>query len=160
MHQPVPHGAFAPGDAPTPGDQGFGERLLKSLVNECTLGGLPKMTLTRTLPDGGTVTALYDHGVARLVYNKGGKVFSQRDDEPLPPQITIPMLVCGNVLKPVAKVDGPVTILVTEQTRKRLVNYPEEAPPAQAGQWKRPPRPLPNKRLDFPRFNIDYPRDF
>ena len=160
MHQPVPHGAFAPGDAPTTGDQGFGERLLKSLVNECTLGGLPKMTLTRALPDGGTVTALYDHGVARLVYNKGGKVFSQRDDESLPPQITIPMLVCGNVLKPVAKVDGPVTILVTEQTRKRLANYPEEAPPAQAGQWKRPPRPLPNKRLDFHRFNIDYHRDF
>ena len=156
MHQPVPHGAFAPGDAPTTGDQGFGERLLKSLVNECTLGGLPKMTLTRTLPDGGTVTALYDHGVARLVYNKGGKVFSQQDDEPVPPQITIPMLVCGNVLKPVVKVDDPVTILVTEQTRKRLANYPEEAPPAQAGQWKRPPRPLPKKKLDFKRFNIDY----
>ena len=154
MHGPALHGVGSrPGSklSPTPRDVGFGENLLCSLINACSLAGLGAQKWTRDLPDGGAVTAVHHYGISRLIYDKPGTPPVEVPPVELQSPYDIPLFISGNVVKPASVREAPIEIMLTEPTRRRLVNYQNEDDEGVK---------FPKKKELFKKFIIPFPRWF
>lgn len=145
MHQPRPYGLHTIGQKLTSNDQAFIHATAKRFSNLKEVSELESMRMVYDLPDGGYVVVQDMGGNFRIVAHKPkNHEFITRDGLATD---YIPMLYSGEVLNQITpKTDG-VTIRLTEQTRRRLIEYDPE-------------KTKPDLELSLHRFRIDYDLKF
>lgn len=124
MHQPRPFGRF--------GAEVFGEdaaaveHLVRRLTNLKQSSEIESLKLTRHLPGGGMATA-FDMGGIRKVF-----VQAPQAQPPAPSgdglaRTYVPMLFSGVIDSPYSVNGGGVALTISEQTRRRLAGYDQQA---------------------------------
>lgn len=143
MHAPRPYGLSIYGGQLTNDDLAFIDGIAKRLTNIKRTGELDSLKMVYDLPDGGSVIVYDMGGVFRAVANKSVFMPTPQDDKhDYMAHSHIPMLYSGVITRSIVRQNQGVQMLITEQTRRRLVGYNTQQ--------------LPNKRLDLERFVISY----
>lgn len=143
-HEPKPHGAFQQGAPASEEDAGVAAHTLKRLQALKAAGGLQGYKLVRDLPDGGQVIALDQGGVVKTIIVKPGHSVAPEYKFDGLATLFVPMLYSGRVLTTRVPPGDPVTVLLTEQTRRRLIKYAKD-------------KPLGPKMFNGMKFAIPYP---
>lgn len=142
MHQPRPYGSFG---GASEEDAAAVELLMRRLTNIKQLSGLDSLVMVRTLPSGAIVLARDMGGVFTAIIRP-------RVEKPVDLEFDgiatmfVPMLFSGVITNPMTKNGLGIGLKLTEQTRKRLVNYKNGKPP--------------DKEVALQRFRIKYGTQF
>lgn len=141
MHQPRPYGLHVIGLPLTEKDEGFIDSVAKRITNLKSTSKVDSLKMVYDLPDGGYVIVQDVGGNFRVVAHKPihGKnlIFDGIETD------HIPMLFSGTITKSVVHEYEPVELRLTEQARRRLVNYEYAIT-------------KPSKDIELQRFRIDY----
>lgn len=141
MHQPRPYGLHSIGLPLTENDESFISAITKRITNLKGASGVDSMKMVYDLPDGGYVVVQDMGGNFRVITHKPihGKdpIFDGVEAD------YIPMLFSGTITKAAVFENEPVGLRLTEQARRRLVNYDHL-------------KTKPSKDIELQRFRIDY----
>ena len=141
MHQARPFGQAVYGEPLTSADEAVVTQLARRLTNLRGAGALSSLKLVRELPDGGFVIAVDMGGTFRVMSFKP----PPEPEPPSPrfPKDYAPMLFSGAVTRALVREGEGVDLTLSEQCRRRLVNYDPEAE-------------LPAREQTLQRFVVEY----
>lgn len=140
MHSPRPYGLLVLDGKLSDRDQLFIDQELKKLTNQKTLSNLDSIRRVKNLPDGGYVILQDMAGILKAIVHKELS-FDEFELDGFA-KLYIPMLYSGVITKARVRKEDGVGLKITEQTRRRLINYSTELD-------------LPNKELHLQRFIIE-----
>jgi hypothetical protein len=139
MHQPKPYGLLVLDGKLSDRDQLFIDQELKKLTNQKTVSNLDSIRQVKNLPDGGYVILQDMAGILKAIVHKELS-FDEFELDGLA-KVYVPMLYSSVITKARVRKEDGVGLKVTEQCRRRLINYSKELD-------------LPNKELHLQRFVI------
>lgn len=139
MHSPRPYGLLVVNGKLTENDSSFIDHQLKKLSNQKALSNLDNIRQVKDLPDGGYVILQDMAGILKAIAHKELSLDEFELDGFA--KLYVPMLYSGVITKARVRKEDGVAIKVTEQARKRIINYSKELD-------------LPNKELHLQRFVI------
>lgn len=139
MHSPRPYGLLVLDGELSDRDQLFIDQELKKLTNQKTVSNLDSIRQVKNLPDGGYVILQDMAGILKAIAHKELS-FDEFELDGFA-KLYIPMLYSGVITKARVRKEDGVGFKITEQCRRRLINYSNEA--------------LPNKELHLQRFIIE-----
>lgn len=146
MHQPRPYGRFAEDAELSVEDAAAVESLARNLTNFKQVSALASLKRVMSLPSGRQAVAMDMGGVFRVLILERHEIPEHRFEGVA--ETNIPMLFSGVISRAQVLTDGEgVGIKLTEQARRRLVNYDQQAA-------------LPAKELALQRFVIKYAERF
>lgn len=145
MHAPRSYGLFAPDELSNEDRQAI-ESLARQLTNFKTISQLPSLKRSITLNDGRIATAIDMGGLFRVLVSDKDAQLPERLFDGLAHGV-IPMLFSGVVNNALPVRKAGVELTLTEWTRRRLIHY-------KTGDKN----PLPSKKQQLLRFEIDYPK--
>jgi len=140
MHSPRPYGLLVLDGKLSDRDQLFIDQELKKLTNQKTVSNLDNIRQVKNLPDGGYVILQDMAGILKAIAHKELS-FDEFELDGFA-KLYIPMLYSGVITKARVRKEDGVGLKITEQTRRRLINYSKELD-------------LPNKELHLQRFIIE-----
>lgn len=139
MHSPRPYGLLVINSELTEKDSLFIDHQLKKLSNQKALSNLESIRQVKDLPDGGYVILQDMGGILKAIAYKDAIEDIQYDGTAKP---YIPMLFSGVILKARVNRDEGVALKITEQCRRRLIQYSDQ-------------KKIPAKELSLQRFVIE-----
>lgn len=139
MHSPRPYGLLVINGELTEKDNLFIDHQLKKLSNQKAISNLENIRQVKDLPDGGYVILQDMGGMLKAIAHKE-LLLDEFEPDGLA-KIYVPMLYSGVITKARIRKEEGVGFKITEQCRRRLINYSNEA--------------LPNKELHLQRFIIE-----
>lgn len=142
MHSPKPYGLHVVGGTLSSDDELFIHQEIKKLTNNKDVSNLNSIRQVKDLPNGGYVILQDMGGVLKAIAHK-----ELQTKEYVPDgfaKLHIPMVFSGVITRAMVLTDGgKVAIKLTEQTRKRLIQYDLK-------------KSLPAKEMDLEKFKIEY----
>lgn len=139
MHSPRPYGLLVINGELTEKDNLFIDHQLKKLSNQKAISNLENIRQVKDLPDGGYVILQDMGGMLKAIAHKE-LLLDEFEPDGLA-KIYVPMLYSGVITKARIRKEEGVGFKITEQCRRRLINYSNDA--------------LPNKELHLQRFIIE-----
>ncbi|WP_291345678.1 MULTISPECIES: hypothetical protein [unclassified Acinetobacter] len=139
MHSPRPYGLLVINGELTEKDNLFIDHQLKKLSNQKAISNLENVRQVKDLPDGGYVILQDMGGMLKAIAHKE-LLLDEFEPDGLA-KIYVPMLYSGVITKARIRKEEGVGFKITEQCRRRLINYSNDA--------------LPNKELHLQRFIIE-----
>ena len=126
MHAPRPYGLAVEGGELSEEDRLFIDHEIRKLSNVKATSNLDQIKLVKELPDGGFVILRDMGGILKAVAHKEQVIDDKFEFDGLA-KLYVPMLYSGVITKSrVRQADG-VEFKITEQCRRRLVHYSDEA---------------------------------
>lgn len=139
MHSPRPYGLLVINGELTEKDSLFIDHQLKKLSNQKAISNIDSIRQVKDLPDGGYVILQDMGGILKAIAHKELSLDEFESDGLA--KFYVPMLYSGVITKAKIRKEEGVGFKITEQCRRRLINYSNEA--------------LPNKELHLQRFIIE-----
>lgn len=139
MHSPRPYGLLVINGELTENDNLFIDHQLKKLSNQKVISNLESIRQVKDLPDGGYVILQDMGGMLKAIAHKE-LLLDEFESDGLA-KVYVPMLYSGVITKARIRKEEGVSLKLTEQSRRRLINYSNET--------------LPNKELNLQRFIIE-----
>ncbi|MEG0342336.1 MAG: hypothetical protein RR633_09130 [Acinetobacter sp.] len=139
MHSPRPYGLLVINGELSENDNLFIDHQLKKLSNQKVISNLESIRQVKDLPDGGYVILQDMGGMLKAIAHKELSLDEFESDGLA--KVYVPMLYSGVITKARIRKEEGVGLKITEQCRRRLINYSKEA--------------LPNKELHLQRFIIE-----
>lgn len=139
MHSPRPYGLLVVNGKLTENDSFFIDHQLKKLSNQKAISNIDSIRQVKDLPDGGYVILQDMGGILKAIAYK--ELLDEFELDGLA-KVYVPMLFSGVISNSRVRQEDGVGLKITEQTRRRLINYSKELD-------------LPNKQLHLQRFIIE-----
>lgn len=139
MHSPRPYGLLVVNGKLTENDSLFIDHQLKKLSNQKAISNLDSIRQVKDLPDGGYVILQDMGGMLKAIAHKELSLDEFESDGLA--KVYVPMLYSGVITKARIRKEEGLGLKLTEQSRRRLINYSNET--------------LPNKELNLQRFIIE-----
>ncbi|UIZ56286.1 hypothetical protein LZP46_07555 [Acinetobacter sp. SCLZS86] len=139
MRSPRPYGLLVINGELTENDNLFIDHQLKKLSNQKVISNLESIRQVKDLPDGGYVILQDMGGMLKAIAHKE-LLLDEFESDGLA-KVYVPMLYSGVITKARIRKEEGVSLKLTEQSRRRLINYSNET--------------LPNKELNLQRFIIE-----
>ena len=124
MHSPRPYGLLVLDGELSDRDQLFIDQELKKLTNQKTVSNLDSIRRVKNLPDGGYVILQDMGGILKAIVHKELS-FDEFELDGFA-KLYVPMLYSGVITKARVRKEDGVGLKITEQTRRRLINYSKE----------------------------------
>lgn len=124
MHSPRPYGLLVLDGELSDRDQLFIDQELKKLTNQKTVSNLDSIRRVKNLPDGGYVILQDMGGILKAIVHKELS-FDEFELDGFA-KLYIPMLYSGVISNTRVRQEDGVGLKVTEQCRRRLINYSKE----------------------------------
>ncbi|MFN3904918.1 MAG: hypothetical protein ACK4KY_02100 [Acinetobacter junii] len=121
MHSPRPYGLQVANGQLSENDKTFIDHQLKKLSNQKDISNLDSIRQVKDLPDGGYVILQDMGGILKAIAYKPLSLDEFELDGFA--KLYVPMLYSGVITKARVRKEDGVAIKVTEQARKRLINY-------------------------------------
>ncbi|WP_296280897.1 hypothetical protein [uncultured Acinetobacter sp.] len=128
MHSPRPYGLLVVNGKLTENDSLFIDHQLKKLSNQKAISTLESIRQVKDLPDGGYVILQDMGGMLKAIAHKE-LILNKFEPDGLA-KLYIPMLYSGVVTRAKVRKTEGVGIKLTEQCRRRLINYLDEELPS------------------------------
>lgn len=146
MHAPRPYGLAVEGGELSEEDRLFIDHEIRKLSNVKATSNLDQLKLVKELPDGGFVVLRDMGGILKAVAHKEQVIDDKFEFDGLA-KLYVPMLYSGVITNAIVLTEGgKVGIKLSEQSRRRLIQYSTES--------------LPEKDLQLERFKIEYHANF
>lgn len=139
MHSSRPYGLLVVNGKLTENDSLFIDHQLKKLSNQKAISNLDSIRQVKDLPDGGYVILQDMGGMLKAIAHKELSLDEFESDGLA--KVYVPMLYSGVITKARIRKEEGLGLKLTEQSRRRLINYSNET--------------LPNKELNLQRFIIE-----
>lgn len=131
MHSPRPYGLHVIGGKLSVDDELFIQHELTKLTNLKDTSKLESIRQVKNLPDGGYVILQDMGGIFKAIAHKGLEYEHYIEFDGLV-KFYVPMLFSGVITKAKVRYEDGVGLKITEQCRKRLINYSNKGlPPKQ-----------------------------
>lgn len=121
MHSPRPYGLLVVNGELTDKDSLFIDQQLKKISNEKAISELDSIRRVKDLPDGGYVILQNMGGILKAIAYK--ELSLEKFEQDGFAKLYVPMLYSGVITKARTRKEDGVSIKLTEQSRRRLINY-------------------------------------